>query len=324
MNRAASTATIDVIIVNYCTGSFVLACLESLVAEQANIPALRVIVVDNASGDQSFETICDHVSERGWTWVTPLQSGENRGFGAGNNFAIDWILAGDRVPDFLWLLNPDTRVTAGAGAALIRFMQSKPAAGLAGSALLESDGELWPFAFRFPSILGEIERGARLRIITRLLGSWSITLRMGKRCERVDWVPGASLIIRRELVENGVRFDEGYFLYYEETDFCLSARRQGWECWYVPDAIVLHIAGQSTGVTDKQAKMRRLPSYWFHSRRRYFIKNHGRLYGIVADIGWLVAHLLARSKQVIRGGSDSDPPNLLGDFLRHSALIPRF
>lgn len=202
-------------------------------------------------------------------------------------------------------------------------MADHPAAGIAGSALLDADGKPWPFAFRFPSLLGEIERGSRLGFISRLLRDSATLRRMGDRCERVDWVSGASFVIRRELLEDGMRFDEGYFLYYEETDFCLHAKRKGWDCWYVPDAVVLHIAGQSTGITGKQVKLRRLPAYWFHSRRRYFLKNHGRLYGVLADFSWIVAHVLARLKQTVQHVADPDPPHLFQDFIRHASFLPQ-
>ncbi|WP_336969897.1 glycosyltransferase family 2 protein [Sphingobium aromaticiconvertens] len=315
--------TIDVIIVNYCTRTLVVACLDSLEMERKNVPNMRVIVVDNDSQDGSAELIEAVIQDREWHWVTLLRAGANRGFGAGNNLGISFALDQPSPADLLWFLNPDTEVRLTAGQSLARFMGSHPAAGIGGSALLESDGKPWPFAFRFPSILGEIERGARWGILSRLLRKSSTLKRMEGRCEQVDWVSGASFVVRRELMESGLRFDEGYFLYYEETDFCLHARRRGWECWYVPDAVVLHIAGQSTGVTGKQIKLRRLPSYWFHSRRRYFTKNHGRLYGIAADLAWIGAHIFSRLKHMVRGSDDPDPPNLLIDFLRHSSLVPR-
>jgi GT2 family glycosyltransferase len=318
----ADLPTIDVIIVNYCTGSLVVACLESLEEELKNLPHMRAIVVDNASGDGSADLIEAVVRLRGWDWVTLMRAGANRGFGAGNNLGISWALDRPSPADLLWLLNPDTQVRPTAGFALARFMAAHPAAGIAGSALLESDGKLWPFAFRFPSILGEIERGARWGVVSHLLRKNSTMLHMQDQCEKVDWVSGASFVVRRELLEAGLRFDEGYFLYYEETDFCLSASRSGWECWYVPDAVVLHIAGQSSGITGKQLQLRRLPSYWFRSRHRYFTKNHGLFYGMMADLGWVGAHLLARAKHLLRGTPDPDPPNLLTDFLRHSALCP--
>lgn len=314
---------IDVIIVNYCTRTLVIACLQSLEDERNNVPGLRAIVVDNDSKDGSAELIEAEIQRRDWHWVTLLRAGANRGFGAGNNLGIGFALDQSSPPDLLWFLNPDTEVRLTAGVNLARFMAAHPAAGIAGSALLEGDGRLWPFAFRFPSILGEIERGARWGMASRLLRKSSTTRKMTGRREQVDWVSGASFVVRRQLLESGLRFDEGYFLYYEETDFCLHARRSGWECWYVPDAVVMHIAGQSTGVTGKQVKLRRLPSYWFHSRQRYFAKNHGRLYTMLADLGWVGAHIFSRIKHLVGGTHDPDPPNLLIDFLRHSSLMPR-
>jgi len=319
---AGSLPTIDIVIVNFRTPTLVIACLESIDAERTRVPRLRAIVVDNDSGDGSTDLIERVVREREWSWVVLLRSQTNGGFGAGNNLGIAWVLDQPKSADLVWLLNPDTRVLPSAAQALARFMAATPAAGIAGSALLEGDGQPWPFAFRFPSVLGEIERGFRWKVISRLLRNNATIRRMGRECEKVDWVSGASFVIRRSLLERGLRFDEGYFLYFEETDLCLRARREGWECWYVPDSVVLHIAGQSTGVTDKNAAPRRLPSYWYQSRRRYFVKNHGRLYGILADLGWMGGHLFARAKQFLKTAPNPDPPKLLTDFLRHSSLLP--
>lgn len=323
MSDSQPRLAVDVVIVNYCTGSLVVQCLESMEEDRRQCPNLRVIVVDNASSDGSADLIDEVIRARDWSWVTLMRSPENRGFGAGSNLGIAWALDRPNPADLVWLLNPDTRVMPGATATLARFMAEHPQAGIAGSALLDADGEPWPYAFRFPSLLGEIERGSRLGFVSRLLSGSATLRRMGNHCEKVDWVSGASFVVRRELLEDDMRFDEGYFLYYEETDFCLHATRKGWECWYVPDAVVLHIAGQSTGITGKRMKLQRLPDYWFHSRQRYFVKNHGRFYGILADFSWIVAHALARTKQVVRRAADPDPPYLLQDFLRHASFLPR-
>ncbi len=315
--------TIDVIIVNFCTGSLVVSCLESLESERQEFAGIRAIVVDNASADGSAEQIGAVIAARGWDWVTLLEASSNAGFGAGNNIGICWALERADAADFYWLLNPDTEVHPSAALELMRFMASHPRAGIAGSALLEGDGRPWPYAFRFPTILGEIERGAQLGILSRLLQHWAVLWKMNDRPAEVEWVSGASLVIRRALLEQGLRFDENFFLYYEETDFCLQARRAGWQCWYVPGAIVVHIAGQSTGVTGRQHLFKRLPGYWFDSRRYYFLKNHGRLYGMLADIGWMGGHLVAIAKRWMRGLPRSDPPGLMADFARHSAFVPR-
>jgi len=314
---------IDVVIVNYRTAQLVVSCLESLAAEAGEGLQLRAFVIDNDSRDGSADAIEAALLQQDWNWARVVRSPVNGGFGAGNNQGIDLALAQERPADLVWLLNPDTRVMPGAARALARFMASTPAAGLVGTALLEADGSPWPFAFRFPSILGEIERGLRWKASSRLLARHALLRRMGDRPERADWVSGASLAIRPALLWEGLRFDEGYFLYYEETDLCRTVRGQGWECWYLPEARVLHISGQSTGITDPQAKPRRMPAYWFESRRRYFRKNHGRIYALLADLAWMASHSVFLAKQALRREQSLDPPRLLADFARHSAFFPR-
>lgn len=322
MSAVEPEPTIHVIIVNFCTGSLVVACLESLAAERVTYPRLRAVVVDNASRDGSAELIAAAIAARGWDWVQLIEHGSNGGFGAGNNIGICWALDRAEPADLYWLLNPDTEVRRSAVREMAAFMRAHPQAGIAGTALLEGDGRLWPHAFRFPTILSEMERGAQLGFVSRLLRNKAVLRTMGRRPEQVDWVSGASFAIRRELLDQGLRFDESFFLYYEETDFCLQARRAGWQCWYVPDALVLHIAGQSTGVTGRKHRFRRLPGYWFNSRRYYFLKNHGRAYSMLADLAWIGGHLMAMAKRALRGLPASEPPWLLADFVRHSAFLP--
>jgi GT2 family glycosyltransferase len=323
MSDAGPLPSIDVIVVNFRTASLVMSCLETLEQERCQLPELRAIVVDNASGDGSAAQIQRAIEARGWDWVKLIASPVNGGYGAGNNIGICWALDRHDPADCYWLLNPDTEVRPSAGLALARFMATHPKAGVAGSALLERDGSPWSYAFRFPTIMGELERGARLGFLSRLLADRATLRSMGDQPDQVDWVSGASFLIRRELLDAGLRFDETYFLYYEETDFCLQARRAGWECWYVPDSVVMHIAGQSTGVTGHQIALRRLPAYWFRSRQYYFLKNHGRFYSMLADLAWMSGHLISQAKRVARSQPQSDPPRLLSDFVRYSAFVPR-
>lgn len=327
MNSPAAPM-IAVIIVNYRTGPLVLECLESLEVERLAGANLRVVVVDNASADGSAQLIAAALEERSWSWASLVRSPRNRGFGDGCNQGIDHALgrhpggSGER-PALVWLLNPDTQVRPGASHALARFMDEHRAAGIAGTALLLADGTPWPFAFRFPGILGEVERGMSWGPVSRLLANSATPRRMGDRPQQVDWVSGASLAIRTELLEDGLRFDPGFFLYFEETDLCRRAAELGWQTWYVPEPVVLHLAGQSTGVTSLGAEGRRLPAYWFESRRRYFVKNHGRVYAMGADLAWIAAHLLSLCKPLLGGGIAARPARLLPDFVRHSTLAVR-
>ncbi len=127
-------------------------------------------------------------------------------------------------------------------------------------------------------------------------------------------------MVRRAVFDSVGLLDEEYFLYYEEVDFCLRARAAGWCCWYVPDSRVVHLVGQSSGVTGDRREQRRVPRYWFESRSRYFRKHHGRMYALAADLAWLTAFSLWRMRRSIQRQPDPDPPGLLGDFVRFRFL----
>lgn len=313
--------SILVVIVNYRTAKLVVDCLHSLAPEIVDNPGTRVTIVDNASGDGSATTIAAAIAEQGWEdWAELVESPVNGGFAAGVNVGVGPALARDEVA-FFWLLNPDTVVRPGALAALASFMRAHPAAGIAGSFLEFADGTPWPFAFRFPCLLGEVEQGLRLGLATRLLSRHAVLRRMGSEPTQVDWVSGASLMVRRSVFEAIGLMDDAYFLYFEETDFCHAANRAGWECWYVPDAKVMHIAGQSTGVTGANAGRQRRPGYWFESRRRYFVKNHGNLYAAATDLAWLAAYAVWTLRRKLTGAQSVDPPGLARDLLWHSPLL---
>lgn len=312
--------TLTIIIVNYRTGALVIDCLASLMSEVAAFPATKVRVVDNDSGDGSADIIAIAIADRGWgDWAELIRSPVNGGFAYGNNIAFRAALADPTPPDLFWLLNPDTQVYPGALNLFLDFFQKNPSAGIVGSLLLNGDESQWRFAFRFPSALSELERGACLGPLSRLLKDYKTLKAMGDRPEQTDSVSGASMVVRRATLEATGLMDEGYFLYYEETDLCRKARNHGWACWYLPSAIVLHIAGQSTGLTG--SRLARIPRYWFDSRRRYFIVNHGKAYAMLADISWLTGHLLWRSLRWFRSRRDPNIPFLLRDFLTYSALV---
>jgi len=308
-------------IINYRSGALAVDCLRSLESEVRTHAGLSVLVVDNCSPDDSAELIGKAIVDNGWSgWARLEQAPVNGGFSYGNNVAIRQALASAVPYDFVWLINPDTQVRPGALAALLDVLAVQPKAGIAGSGFEDGMGRDWPYAFRFPTVWSEIDAGLRFGPVTRLLSRWVVAKRMGAQPELIDWVPGASMIVRREVFESVGLMDEGYFLYFEETDFCLAARRAGWLCWYVPQSRVMHLAGQSTGVTGEGAAARRLPGYWFESRRRYFIKNYGLVYGVLADVAWIVGHCLWRLRCLLQRKPLTVHPHQLRDFVAHSAL----
>ena len=314
-------ARVAVLIVTYKVAALTIDCLRSLASErEANGLSLRAYVVDNASGDAP--AILSAINEFGWSgWVRLIESPVNRGYAYGNNLALAFARE-EAPPDFAFLLNPDTAVRSGAVSTLLNFFAEHPRAGIVGSALEDRSGNLCPYAFRFPSVWSEIDNGLQFGLVTRLLARKVVLRRMGDTPERVDWLPGASMMIGRPVLEAIGGLDQSYFLYYEETDYFLRAHRAGFETWYVPQARVMHIAGQSTGVTGVKKVPTRLPAYWFESRRRYFLLNHGSAYAIITDVAAMCAHALGAVKRVFLGRRNLGVPNYLADLWRHSTLHP--
>jgi N-acetylglucosaminyl-diphospho-decaprenol L-rhamnosyltransferase len=316
----AGPVEVLVVVVNYRSAELAVDCLASLEPEVAANPGTRVAVVENASGADQAERIRDAIERRGWSgWASLIEAGRNGGFAAGNNAAIAPALAQPEPPEFVWLLNPDTVVRPGALAGLRDFLRRQPDVGMAGSRLENPDGTPQFSAFRFPSILGEVEGGLRFGPASRLLRDRAALMPIADSPGRVDWVAGASLMVRRAVFEAVGLLDEGYFMYYEEVDFCRRAAEAGWPCWYVPESRVVHLVGQSTGVNELR---RRRPSYWFHARRRYFLKSQGRTKTFLADLAWALAYASYRVRRPIQGKPDGDPRWLLADFIRHNFLMP--
>jgi len=317
-------ARLGIVVVNYRTADLVIGCMRSLSDEPRRLPHPRVVVVDNASGDGSADRIAAAIREERWgSWVSLLPLADNRGFSAGNNAGLRLLLQPPEPADHVLLLNPDTVVRAGALRALLDFADGHPKAGIVGSRLEGPEGTPQNSAFRFHSVVAELDRGLRSGVTSRLLSRWGVVLPQPESACRADWVSGASMLIRREVLESIGPFDEGYFLYYEEVDFCLRAARAGWECWYEPRSHVVHLVGRSTGV-DLASFSRRLPGYVFESRRRYFVKNHGPFYALLADLAWLAGHLLWLLRPRLPSRKRRASAMLLRDFLRHSVLVQGF
>jgi N-acetylglucosaminyl-diphospho-decaprenol L-rhamnosyltransferase len=276
------TGSVFVVIVNYRTGRFVVDCLASLAAQISDLRGGRVIVVDNDSGDDSLTVIAGAIATRQWShWAEVIALPRNGGFAYGNNAAIG--RARQLAPDFraVILLNPDTLARAGVVARLIGHLDAYPDAGIAGAAIDNEVGERAISAHAMPTPLGELEGAAELGVLSRLLRRYAVSPPPRDVSHACDWVSGACMAIRREVLDAIGPFDERFFLYYEEVDFCRRAARAGWSCWFVADARVVHFEGASTRIREPR---RRLPAYWFASRRRFFLKSYGVLGLLAADV----------------------------------------
>ena len=316
----AEAIPVAVIIVTYKSASLTVECLRSLQTERST-PGLsiRAVVVDNASGD--FATIGNAIDANKWSsWVTCVVAPKNGGFAYGNNFGIHRTLCDGSV-SYVYLLNPDTEIRPGAIGSLVRFLEAHTGVGIAGGSFENRDGSDWPIAFRFPTLLSELETGVESALVTRLLRPWVVARQMTLEPQPIDWICGAAVMIRSTVFSTIGGLDENYFLYFEETDFCRRARQAGFSTWYVPESRVMHIAGQSTAVTDRTLGPRRLPGYWFESRRRYFAVTFGFSHAVMIDIVAVIANSLGWVKRIALRRPST--PHYIRDLITHTVLWRR-
>jgi hypothetical protein len=313
---------IAVIIVTYKTALLTVEALRSVANERATSGLrIRAIVVDNSSED--LPVIAQAVATQGWSpWVTLAAAPRNGGYAYGNNLGLQHAYH-EGPPDYVYLLNPDAQVRPGAIGTLVRFLESRPEVGIAGSSFETREGADWPIAFRFPSMWSELDTGLQFGLVTRLLKRWVVARPMTKIAQATDWICGASMLIRPAVFAAIGGFDENYFLYFEETDFCYRARKAGFPTWYVPESRVMHIGGQSTAVTSPDAASRRKPAYWFASRRRYFAVTFGIWYAALIDVVAVLANSLGYLKRTALGRRQTAVRYYTRDILRHSVIWPR-
>lgn len=241
MNRPdlSSAAELTVIIVSYNTRDLTLRAIESLL-ENAGDVAMEVIVWDNASSDGSAETIASRFPE-----VELVAHPDNIGFSRANNAAAERANG-----DFILLLNPDTETHEGAIAALLHFAKAHPEAGITGGRTVYPDGSLNPTSCwnrmtvwsLFCNAVGLARAFPHSCLFSpEAIGCWK------RDCERqVDIVTGCFLMIGKPLWQELGGFDETFFMYGEDADLCLRARKLGYRPRITPDAEIMHLVGAST------------------------------------------------------------------------------
>ncbi len=284
----ANNLRLGVVIINYRTPQLVIDCLFSLVGEVEKGRDL-VVVVDNASGDNSLERINTAIAEYQWDeWVKVIASPVNGGFSAGNNVGIQAVDA-----EAYLLLNSDTIVRPGAIAFLIAALKTYPEAGLISPRLEWLDGTPQISCFRYHSPISELINSAGTGIITKILQGYDVPIPVCDQPLEPDWTSFACVLIRREVIEEVGLMDEGYFMYYDDVDYCRSANIAGWKVRNVPQARVVHLRGGSSSLKKDVAARKRPPSYSYQSRSRYFTKFYGKTGLFVANSFWLLGRTIS-------------------------------
>ena len=308
-------------LLNYKTADMTAKALDALLPEVRRIPGCQVMLVDNDSQDGSFEKLSARVEEIGaGDVVEVVASGHNGGYGYGNNIALRRGLAAAEPPEYFYLLNSDAFIEGTTLSTLIDYLDHHPQVGMAGGYIHGVDGEPHSGAFRYPTLWSEIEGSMRLGLVSKVLRKHVVPLSPPTHnTEDIDWVPGASMVIRRSVLEKVGLFDETFFLYYEETDLCHRAKKAGYKVAFVRDASVAHISGASTGVKNLK---KRTPRFLLDSRRHYFLKHHGRPYLWAANVAYAAGLASYRLRMRLQDKNDPDYEGAFVDFVEHCIKHP--
>jgi N-acetylglucosaminyl-diphospho-decaprenol L-rhamnosyltransferase len=229
------TTSTTVAVVTYNSRQDVERCLAAIFSQLPS--GGEVLVVDNNSSDGTAALVRDRFPR-----ARLIVNARNTGFGSANNQAIRASSG-----EYVVLVNPDCELAPGALAGLTRFMARHPRAAVAGGRLRFADGSFQHSAFRFPSLAQVFldffplhQRLAESRWNGRYPRAWDA------RAFPIDFPLGALMCVRRAAIDEVGLFDEGFFMYVEEVDWCYRFQRAGWEVWHCPDALAIHHGGHST------------------------------------------------------------------------------
>jgi len=247
---------LTVIVITLNGREMTLACLDAVFATVTK--SFEVILVDNGSTDGT----ADEVARRRAS-VNVLRNPENRGFAAAVNQGLK--LARGRV---IVLLNNDARPEAGALDGLVDYLDSNPKAGMAGPQLLHEDGRPQNSYDNCPTLASSVLNKGLLRVM--LPSRYPSKRQPHSEPVEVESLIGASLAVKREVVEKTGPLDEDYFVFLEETDWCLRARRAGWGVMFVPSLRVTHLQGRTREKIRARARVEYVRSLF-----TYFRKNGG-------------------------------------------------
>ncbi len=289
---------LSIVIVNFNNRGVLEGCLHALMPTLEGLEA-EVILSDNGSTDDSLAWVRQHYPQ-----VRILENKANLGFAEGNNRAFPQTSG-----RHILLLNPDTVVSSGAVRALTELLDKEPNAGAVGCKLLNGDGSRQISARSFPTIstylwhfLGLAYRKPK----SKVFGAFGMTYWEGDDERQVDWVCGAVLMIRREVLETVGPLDAYFFLTYDEVDWCHRIKDAGYQVWYTNATTITHLDRQSEPQSNPKPEARiKYMTVERNSRVRFFVKHHGRLYATLVELLHLLMCALLWLKATVMGTGQS-------------------
>ena len=292
-----------VVLVTWNVRELVLDALETLFADLKSDgpPDSQVWLVDNASADGTVEAVAERYPQ-----VRLIASECNLGFAAGNNLALRAMGFGSEpsasLPHAVYLLNPDTRTQPGATRTLYDALFAAANVGLVGARLSYGDGSFQHSAFMFPGlrqIWTEFFPTPGRLVVGPFNGRYPRSRYESGQPFAVDFPLGATMMLRREVIESTGMFDEGFALYCEEIDWAWRIRKAGWRTLCVPAARVTHLEGRSSA----QARPESFSKLW-RSRLRLYAKHHPR-WRVWLARRLIVTGLRRHARQLRRQADDS-------------------
>ena len=258
--------TLSIVIVNYNTRKLLRSCLASIYAG-ANGRPFDVRVVDNNSRDDSVGMVRSEFPK-----VKVTENKSNVGFSKANNAVIAQTDA-----DYILLLNPDTLVLGDAIDRVVKYLEGHPEVGICGCKVLNTDRTLQLACRRSiptPKVaFFRLSGLSKLFPNSKAIARYNLTYEDPETTHEVDAVSGAFLMIRRQAIEDIGLLDERFFMYGEELDWCLRAKRAGWAVMYYPEAEIIHYKGESTKYNSRKAALEFYRAmYLFH--KKHFAKNY--------------------------------------------------
>ena len=306
---------VSVIVVNYNTAHLLKEMMAPLKAKNGAM-RMETVIVDNASRDDSVSLI-QHEPE--FAAVKLVVNPSNVGFGRANNQGV--ALTRGR---YVLLLNTDAFVEPDTLAKTVSFLDSRPDCGILGVRLIGRDGQLQPSCRYFPTPWNVflVRSGLdRLMPKARLVDDMRWDHASVREC---DWVPGCYLLIRREVIDQVGLFDPRFFLYFEEVDFCRTAKQAGWKVVYFPDTRVVHLGGESAkSEGELTAGGQQISALQIESELLYFRKHYGR-FGVTSFVLLSFAtDLLNAVKGLVKGRALSSLQPLIGHVSATLELFAR-
>lgn len=279
--------TLSIITLNYKKKDLTLACLESVYQQYQNYfedNVYEFFIVDNASDDDSVPTIQKQIKNKKYKNVQLIANKKNTGFGSGNN-----IGAFRSHGKFMLFLNNDTQVKDEGLSKMVQYMEEHQGVAILGGQLRNVDGSLQPSVGKFYT---------PFRALLLLLGMQRFGLldRSPQNIEKVDWVKGGLLLIRRDVFEKLGGFDENIFMYTEDMELCYRAKMVGYNTYFYPFVTVLHAEHGSSSRTFAIVNI--------YKNLLYFYKKHRPRweYMFIKFILWAKADILLSLGKTIHNG----------------------